>query len=118
MIWETCFLLDEDARSRCCRIPKAERFNAIPAAAYCLATSCCNGDKSRNSFQYSNAQIPQSVIEEMQKKQAMDAAKKPTASLQEQIAGAAAAASGPSGKTNGTGTATPSGTLLKQILQQ
>jgi len=39
------------------------------------------------------------------------AAKKPTASLQEQIAGAAAAASGPSGKTNGTGTATPSGTL-------
>jgi len=28
--------LDEDARSRCCRIPKAERFNAIPAAAYCL----------------------------------------------------------------------------------
>jgi len=67
--------------------------------------------KAGTPFSTPMPQIPQSVIEEMQKKQAMDAAKKPTASLQEQIAGAAAAASGPSGKTNGTGTATPSGTL-------
>lgn len=51
-------------------------------------------------------QIPQSVIAEMQKKQSMDAANKPTASLQEMIAGAAAAGAGSSGtpKTNGTGT--------------
>jgi len=54
--------------------------------------------KAGTPFSTPMPQIPQSVIEEMQKKQAMDAAKKPTASLQEQIAGAAAAASGPSGK--------------------
>jgi len=47
-----------------------------------------------------------------------DAAKKPTASLQEQIAGAAAAASGPSGKTNGTEQQLLLGLFLKQILQQ
>jgi len=40
-----------------------------------LATSCCNGDKSRNPFSTPMPQIPQSVIEELQKKQAMDAAK-------------------------------------------
>jgi len=95
--------------------PKAAKFNAIPAAAYCLATSCCNGDKSRTSFRTPMPQIPQSVFEEMQRSKQWMLRRKPTASLQEQIAGAAAAASGPSGKTNGTGTQLLLGLFLKQI---
>jgi len=78
-----------------------------------LATSSAMATKAGTPFSTPMPQIPQSVLRKC-KEASMDAAKKPTASLQEQIAGAAAAASGPSGKTNGTGTATPSGTLPKQ----
>lgn len=53
-------------------------------------------------------QIPQSIIAEMQKKQAMDAGAKPTASLQEMIASVAAASAGSSGTPKpGNGAAPP-----------
>jgi len=83
-----------------------------------LAQAAAMATKAGTPFSTPMPQIPQSVIEEMQKKQAMDAAKKPTASLQEQLQEAAAAASGPSERRMEQEQQLLLGLFLKQILQQ
>jgi len=79
---------------------KAERFNAIQQQLTAWQQAAA-WDKSRNSFSTPMPQIPQSVIEECKKsKQWM--LRRNYCIFARKIAGAAAAASGPSGKTNGT----------------
>lgn len=71
--------------------------------------AAANAAKAGTPFSTPMPQIPPAIIEEMQRKQAMDAGKKPTASLQEQIAAAAASGSGSGvpAKSNGAGGTTP-----------
>jgi len=76
MIWETCFLLDEDARSNVAEFQKPKDLMLFQQQLTAWQQAAAMATKAGTPFSTPMPQIPQSVIEEMQKKQAMDAAKK------------------------------------------